>query len=62
MVSRQTCLLFPHFSTVNSEIFARVLFSRNFAYAKFRENKPSRIGEITLSFIDVGNQALVANF
>ena len=22
--------------TVNSEIFARVLFSRNFAYAKFR--------------------------
>ena len=25
--------------TVNYEIFARVLFSRNFAYAKFRENK-----------------------
>ena len=25
--------------SVNSEIFARVLFSRNFAYAKFRENK-----------------------
>ena len=25
--------------TVNSEIFARTLFSRNFAYAKFRENK-----------------------
>ena len=25
--------------TENSEIFARVLFSRNFAYAKFRENK-----------------------
>ena len=24
--------------TVNSEIFARVLFSRNFAYAKFRGN------------------------
>ena len=24
--------------TVNSEIFARFLFSRNFAYAKFREN------------------------
>ena len=24
---------------VNSEIFARDLFSRNFAYAKFRENK-----------------------
>ena len=25
-------------ATVNSEIFARVLFSRNFVYAKFREN------------------------
>ena len=25
--------------TVNSEIFARVSFSRNFANAKFRENK-----------------------
>ena len=25
--------------TVNSDIFERVLFSRNFAYAKFRENK-----------------------
>ena len=25
--------------TVNSEIFARTLFSRNFAYAKFREKK-----------------------
>ena len=25
--------------TVNSEIFAKVLFSRNFAYAKFREYK-----------------------
>ena len=25
--------------TVNLEIFARTLFSRNFAYAKFRENK-----------------------
>ena len=24
--------------TVNSEIFVRVLFSQNFAYAKFREN------------------------
>ena len=26
-------------NTVNSENFARVLFSRNFAYAKFREYK-----------------------
>ena len=43
-------------STVNLEIFARVLFSRNFAYAKFSENemKSSRIGEITLSFTDIG--------
>ena len=28
------------FGTVNSENFAKVLFSRNFACAKFRENKP----------------------
>ena len=27
------------YHTVHSEIFARVLFSRNFAYAEFRENK-----------------------
>ena len=40
--------------TVNSEIFMRVLFSRNFAYAKFHENKTSRNGEISLSFTDVG--------
>ena len=40
--------------TVNSEIFARTLFSRNFAYAKFREKKTSRNGKITLSFINVG--------
>ena len=26
-------------TTVNSEIFARVLFSGNLAYEKFRENK-----------------------
>ena len=29
----------PKIITVNSEIFARTLFSRNFANAKFRENK-----------------------
>ena len=40
--------------TVNLEIFARVLFSRNFAYAKFRENKSSRNGEISPSSTDVG--------
>ena len=37
--------------TVNSEIFARVSFSRNFAY---REIKSSLHGEITLSFTDIG--------
>ena len=41
-------------NTVNSQIFARVLFSRNFAYAKFRKKKSSRNGEITLSFTDIG--------
>ena len=29
----------PLLATVNSEIFAKVLFLRNFAYAKVRENK-----------------------
>ena len=32
-----------------------VLFSRNFAYAKFRENKILANGEITLSFTDRSN-------
>ena len=40
--------------TVNSEMFASVLFSRNFAYAKFREKKSSRNDEITLSIIVIG--------
>ena len=41
--------------TVNLEIFARVLFSRNFAYAKFRENKNLRkMKKIILSFTDIG--------
>ena len=31
--------LTTYVTIVNSEIFARVLFSRNFAYAKFCENK-----------------------
>ena len=43
------------------KIFARVLFSRNFAYAKFREIKLSRYGEITLSSTDIcKNHALFA--
>ena len=41
------------YTTVNSEIFARVLFSLNFAYAKFREIKSSRNAEITLSTTDM---------
>ena len=32
----------------------RVLFLHNFAYAKFRENKSSPNGEITLSTTDIG--------
>ena len=46
--------------TVNMKIFARTLFSRNFAYAKFRENKTlaKRNGKITLYV----NLAFVANF
>ena len=35
--STSHCVSGPE-NTVTSEIFARVLFSRNFAYAKFREN------------------------
>ena len=30
---------FTTLNTVNSEFFARVLFSQNFAFAKFRENE-----------------------
>ena len=48
--------------TVNSEIFARTLFSRNFAYAKFREIKPSRNDKIILSFIDIGKSCLNGEF
>ena len=40
--------------TVNLDIFARVLFLRNFAFAKFCEIISSRNGEITLSFTDIG--------
>ena len=40
----------------------RVLFSRNFADAEFRENKPSLNDEITLLFTDEVNQVQVSNF
>ena len=41
-------------SSVNSKIFARVLFSRNFTYAKFLKIESSQNGEITPSFTDIG--------
>ena len=41
--------------TVNSEIFARVLFLRNFADAEFRENKTlAKWRKLFLIFTDVG--------
>ena len=40
--------------TVNSKIFARVLFSRNFAMRSFVKIKSSRNGETSLSFTDIG--------
>ena len=45
------------FDTVNSEIFARVLFSRNSASAKFRENKTlakwrTVVGHLTIILLD----------
>ena len=48
---------FLHILTVKLEIFSRVLFSQNFAYAKFLENrliKSSRNGQTTLSLTDIG--------
>ena len=46
-------IVFAYHATVNSEIFTRVLFLRNFAYAKFREIKSSRNAEIILLFTDI---------
>ena len=40
--------------TVNSDIFARVLFSRNFAYISFVKIKSSQNREIILSFTFIG--------
>ena len=48
--------------TVNLEIFGRVLFLRNFAYASFVKVKPSQNGEITLSFIDIGKSCPRVDF
>ena len=43
-------------------IFARVLFLRNFAYAKFLKNKILAHSENPLSFTDKENHALVVNY
>ena len=43
--------------TVNSEIFARTLISRNFAYAKFVKINPREMAKL-LSFIDIGKSCL----
>ena len=48
-----------HLYTVNSENFARTLFSQNFT---FRESKTSRNGKITLSFIDIGKPCFSRDF
>ena len=47
--------------TVNSEIFARVLFSRNVAYAKFRENKTREMARSFSCLLKKINNHLVAN-
>ena len=61
--AKEQTVYLPHSeNTVNSEIFERTLFSRNFAYAKFREIKPSQNGKITLSFIDIGKFCLSCEF
>ena len=48
-------------TTVNSEIFASI-FSRNFAGAKFRENKTIANGKITLFVTDVVKSSPSRNF
>ena len=47
--------------TVNSEIFARVYFRETYMRS-FVTNKPSRIGEITLSFTDIGKSGSSCEF
>ena len=54
MTLRELLYTFVKYTTVNPEIFARLLFPPNFAYAKFRENKIVTNGEIILSFTDIG--------
>ena len=45
--------------TVNSEIFARVLFSRNFAYVKL---KSSRNAKLSQSFTNIGKSCPIREF
>ena len=50
-------------TTKGSRHFTRVLFSRNFAYAKFRENKTlAKISEFTVSLSFVWKQEPKLNF
>ena len=49
-------------STVNSEIFASILFSRNFAHAKFRENKNPPNSAESLSFTADGKSCSSREF
>ena len=59
---------FSALKTVNLEIFVKVLFLRNLAYAKFHDIqsfvkvKSSRNVEITLSFIDTCESCLSQEF
>ena len=48
-----------HCSTGNSEIFARILFSRRQSFVKI---KHSRNGENSLSFTDVGKSSQSCDF
>ena len=48
--------------TVNSEIFARVLFLRNFAYAKFREENLREMKKSFCRLMIWVNYTQVANF
>ena len=49
-------------SIVNSEMFASVFFSRNFAYTKLCENKILAKWRITLSFTDIGKSCSSCEF
>ena len=54
----------PEAKTLNSEIFVRILFAQNFAYAKFRENKTLAIWQnhCRLLIYSVGKPCLSCKF